>query len=92
MNLDSLFALVDLKMVDRIDSVKKDINQTSKKWDVFYQSFQPEEDLKSIRAEFAAVEPEKIKTLPELYAALKKIQSANKKLSRISETVQTKHK
>jgi uncharacterized protein (TIGR03545 family) len=92
MNLDSLFALVDLKMVDRIDSLKADINQTSKKWNDFYQSFKPEEDLKSIRAEFASIEPEKIKTMSELYTALKKVQSAQKKLNRISETVQTKHK
>ncbi len=92
MNLDSLFVLVDLKMVGRIDSVKTDIQKTSGKWDNFYRSFQPEEDLKSIRAEFASIEPEKIKTLPELYSALKKVQSAQKKLNTISETVQTKHK
>ncbi len=92
MNLDSLFALVDLKMANRVDSVKTDIQATSEKWDQFYHSFQPEEDLKSIRAEFASIEPEKIKTLPELYDALKKVQSAQKKLNTISETVQTKQK
>lgn len=90
MNVDSLIALTDLKLVERIDSVKGDVIQTAEKWVDFYEGFRPEEDLKKIRADFDGVDPKQIKTIPELVSVLEKVQSAQKRLNTLSKTVDTK--
>ncbi|MFH1941587.1 MAG: hypothetical protein ABIL68_05740, partial [bacterium] len=47
-NVDSLMAMVDLKIVDRIDSVRQDVIRTVKKWEAFYEGFHPEDDFEKI--------------------------------------------
>jgi uncharacterized protein (TIGR03545 family) len=89
-NIDSLIALTDLKLVERIDSVKVDVIQTAEKWEDFYEGFRPEEDLKKIRADFDGVDPKQIKTVPELVSVLEKVQSAQKRLNTLSKTVDTR--
>jgi len=91
LNLDSLIVMAELKIPSRLDSVRGDITQTSDKWETFYKTFHPEEDLEKIKKDFKTVEPEKINTIQELIDALEKVQSAHKKLREIGDVVKTKH-
>ncbi len=90
-HVDSLMTMVDLKIVHRLDSVKKDITSTADKWQVFYRGFHPDEDLERIRDDFTGIDVQNIKTVPEAIAALEKVKSAQQTLSSLSETVDRKH-
>ena len=90
-HVDSLMAMVDLKIVHRLDSVKTDITSTADKWQAFYRGFHPDEDLERIRADFTGIDVQNIKTVPEAIAALEKVKSAQQTLSSLSETVDSKH-
>ena len=91
-NVDSLIAEADLRIVDRVDSVKTDVIQTAERWEDFYQNFHPEDDLQKIRADFTGVDLKQIKTVPELVSVYEKVQSAQKTLNMLSETVEGKYK
>ncbi len=89
-NVDSLIVVTDLKVVDRVDSVKKDVIQTAEEWEIFYEEFHPEEDLQKIRADFTGLDPKQIQTVSELLAVLEKVQSVRERLSALSRTVDEK--
>jgi len=91
LNLDSIFALVPLTMVEKIDSAKQDAQMTLKKWEYFQQTFHPEADLKKIQMDFQDVDPRKINTVGELLSLVNKAQSAQKTLSAISDTFQLRN-
>jgi uncharacterized protein (TIGR03545 family) len=92
LNLDSLIVMADLKIVQRVDSVKRDAAATASRWEAFHQIFHPDEDLRKIQADFQGVDPRAIKTIPEGLALAEKIRSAQKSLTAISDTFDVKQK
>ncbi|MFC1569161.1 TIGR03545 family protein [bacterium] len=91
LNLDSLIVMSELTMPQQLDSAKTDIVSTSKNWELFYERFQPEADLEKIKNDFKDLDPNDIKTIPELTSTLKRVQDANKTLKSIQDTVKTRH-
>ncbi|MBN2030617.1 TIGR03545 family protein [bacterium] len=92
LNVDSLVQMADLKVLDRVDSLKTDLNQTSDEWNRFLSDFHPEEELKMIRDNITSIDPKGIKTVPELVAALGKVQSAQSTMQNLKETVDLKYR
>ncbi|NQT25860.1 TIGR03545 family protein [candidate division KSB1 bacterium] len=92
LNLDSLIVMAELSMPQKLDSSKADVLNTSKSWETFFREFQPEEDLQKIRITVQQINPKAIKTIPELVTALDKLQSANKTLRMLQDTVKARQK
>jgi len=92
LNLDSLIVMTELTMPQKLDSARTDIINTSESWETFYQTFQPEEDLEKIKADFKDLDPKKINTIQELTSTLKRVQAAQKTLKSIQDTVKTRRK
>ena len=90
LNLYSLIAVAGLKMPARLDSSKQQVLAVSADWENFYKGFRPENDLEKIRNDFNAIDPEKLKTVPELMSALDKVQAGQKTLKAIQDTVRTR--
>jgi len=91
LNLDSLIVMSELTMPKQLDTVKNDILSVSRDWEAFYERFQPEKDLEKIKNDFKDLDPNSIKTIPELMTALKQVQEAQKTLKSIQDTVKTRH-
>ncbi len=87
LNVDSLVQMVDLKLVDRVDSTKEDLVQTSDKWNRFLKDFHPEEDLKKVQDDMDTIDPKGIKTMQELIVALEKVQSVQKSMQNLKGTI-----
>jgi uncharacterized protein (TIGR03545 family) len=92
LNLDSLIVTADLKTAQNIDSVKKDAAATVLRWDAFYKTFHPDEDLRKVQADFQGVDPKKIKTIPDALVLVEKVRSAQKSINAISDTFSVKQK
>ena len=90
LNLDSLIAMAELTMPQKLDSSKADVIETTQNWEKFFKDFQPEEDLQKIRTTIQQIDPQKIKTIPELASALEKVQSSHKTLKTLQDTVKVR--
>ena len=71
--------------------MRQDVIRTVKKWEAFYEGFHPEDDFEKIRADIASVDIKNVKTVPELISVYEKVQSAQKILNGLSETVEGKY-
>jgi uncharacterized protein (TIGR03545 family) len=87
LNIDSLVAVADITIVDRVDSVKQDVIETSQKWKDFYQGFHPDRDLEEVRSTLSEIDLKKSRSVPEMLLVLDKVKSAQKTLNDLSETI-----
>lgn len=90
LNLDSLIAKTDLTLPQKMDSAKTEVMRASENWEAFFREFQPEDDLRRVRATIQEIDPSTIKTAPELAAALEKVRSAQRTLKSLQDTVKTR--
>ncbi len=91
LNVNSLVQMADLKVIERVDSLKTDLNQTSGEWNRFLSGFHPEEELKMIRDDITSIDPKEIKTIPELIVAFEKVQSAQSTMQNLKQTIDEKY-
>ena len=91
LNVDKLIETADIKIIGKLDSVKNDITTTTDKWQTFYKTFKPENDLKKIKTDFENIEPKNIKDIPTLIKTVDKIKSARDRLQKINDDVNVKH-
>jgi len=91
LNVDSLVQLADLKVVDRVDSMKSELVQMSDEWDQFLNDFHPDEDLKNIKDNITSIDPKEINTIPDLIIALEKVQSTRTTMQELKETIDAKY-
>lgn len=92
LNLDSLVVFSELKMPAHLDSSKKEITAIASNWETFYKTFQPEADIRKIKDDINSIDPNKLKTVPDIVVALDKIQKSHKTLQALQDTVKTRHK
>jgi uncharacterized protein (TIGR03545 family) len=91
LNLDSLIVMGDLSLPVKVDSAITTIDSTEKRWQRFYRNFHPENDLEQIKNKFANLDPQTIRTVPELLNTLQQVQEAQKTLKSLQDTVKTRH-
>ena len=76
LNLDSLIVMADLSLPVKVDSAITTIDSTEKRWQRFYRNFHPDNDLEQIKNKFANLDPQTIRTVPELLNTLQQVQEA----------------
>ncbi|MBN2012287.1 TIGR03545 family protein [candidate division KSB1 bacterium] len=92
LNLDSLIVMADLQIVTRLDSVKKDVTATSDKWQKFYTTFKPDDDLKRIQTEITSIDVNAIRDVPTLVATVDKVNKSRDELNTMYNQVQNTRK
>lgn len=86
-NADSLVAITGLRLPAHLDSVKTDAMATASGWDVFFNTFHPEDDLAKVRSDLKDINPKQIKTLSELLSTLNTVQASWKTVKAVSDTI-----
>lgn len=69
-DVDSIFALLNLKSPQKIDSLRNSGAQKYQHWESRFQNLPGERDFQAIQAKIAALDPGKIKGVNELQSAL----------------------
>jgi len=90
LNAASLVAAADLQIIHHADSANLRIQQITRKWKIFSETFRPDEDLKRLGKTFRSIEIKEVNTLPELISLLRTIQTSEAELKAIRDTIQIK--
>ena len=91
LNVDSLIEISGITIIDKFDSAKTDLETTSDRWQKFYGTFKPDEELKNIRSDFTNIKPKEIKSVPVLLNALETIKTSYTTLNSLHDTITVKH-
>ena len=91
LNLDSLIVMADLSLPAKVDSAITEIDATEKRWQRFYDNFHPEKEIEQIKNNFANLDPQTIRTVPELMNALQQVQEARNTLKSLQDTLNVRH-
>lgn len=89
LNVDSIYALVDLKSPQKIDSLQSSFRQRFEQWENRFQELPDEQELTAIRNKLSAIEPGKIKEVNELQNALKNVNEVQKQLNDYKQNYQS---
>ncbi len=88
-NTDSLLKILNLQTPHKVDSLKKAIDQSYRKWQQRLKKLKLDQDLKQVQTQIQSIHPEKIKTIGQLQSTLKTLKSVQKKLKMISDSLKT---
>ena len=91
LNLDSLIVMADLSFPAKVDSAITEIDGTEKRWQRFYENFHPETEIEQIKKNFANLDPQTIRTVPELVNTLQQVEEARSTLKSLQDTVKVRH-
>ncbi|MFZ0389022.1 MAG: TIGR03545 family protein [Calditrichia bacterium] len=83
-NLDSLWALVDLHTPDKADSLQKALLAAYNAWEERLNDLPTEKDLQRLRAEIESIKPDQINTVAEFQEALNKSKAVFQEVDSIS--------
>jgi uncharacterized protein (TIGR03545 family) len=89
LNMDSIFALVDLKSPQKIDSLKTTSIQKFDQWQNRFQELPNEQDLTAIKNKLNTIDLSKISKVDELQNALKSVNDLQKQLNDYKQNYQS---
>jgi uncharacterized protein (TIGR03545 family) len=89
LNVDSIYALVNLQSPQKIDSLKTATTQKFDNWQSRFQELPDEQDLADIKNKLNAIDPGKISKLDELQNALKSANEIQKQLNDYKQSYQS---
>lgn len=89
LNVDSIYALVNLKSPQKIDSLQKASRQKFDQWQNRFQELPDEQDLDEIKIKLNAIDPGKISKVDELQDALKSANDIQKQLNDYKQNFQS---
>ena len=89
LNVDSIYALVNLQSPQKIDSLKAASLQKFDNWENRFQELPGEQDLADIKNKLNAIDPGKISKLDELQNALKDANEIQKQLNDYKQNYQS---
>ncbi|HPG42023.1 MAG TPA: TIGR03545 family protein [bacterium] len=86
-NLDSIITILQVKSPAKIDSLFNDINSRYTHWEDTFKKVNPEADFQRIETQIKAIEPAKIKSIEELQASLKTVNTVKADLDSLKKFV-----
>lgn len=89
LNVDSIYALVDLKSPQKIDSLQGAFRQRFDQWENRFQQLPDEQELTAIESKLNAIDPGKMTQVDELQNALKNVNELQKQLNDYKQNYQT---
>ncbi|MFQ5639936.1 MAG: TIGR03545 family protein [bacterium] len=91
-DLDHVFAAVDLDSPTRIDNLKLDVEKKHRLWQRNIAEFDPKQDLTRIETEITELKGTEVKNLTDLISILEKSKRAHKTLNEFKKKIEQKKK
>lgn len=86
-NTDSLLALVDLKSIDKMDSLKSDVQGTYSEWENKINNNSIEQNANDIKTLVNSIKLDEIKDVPKVVAAIETIKKVQKEADSLKKEV-----
>ncbi|WP_428235369.1 TIGR03545 family protein [Gracilimonas sp.] len=80
LNVDSLMAKVNIQSVDKIDSLRKGIQQKYAKWDSTFKNTKVNEEVAKVRSTVESINPKEIKKPKQVVEAIENVQKLRKQV------------
>jgi uncharacterized protein (TIGR03545 family) len=80
LNVDSLMAKVNIQSVDKIDSLRNDIQQKYSKWDSTFKNTKINQEIAKVRSTAESIKPKEIKQPKQVVEAIENMQKLRKQV------------
>jgi uncharacterized protein (TIGR03545 family) len=89
LNVDSLMAKVNIQSVEKIDSLRKGIQQNYSKWDSTFKNTDVNKEIAEVRSTAEAIKPKEIKNPKQVVAAIENVKKLRKQVDSLKTRVET---
>jgi len=89
-NVDSIFAVLDIESINQIEMIKQDADSTYQRWNQIISEFDPKKELQNIDSKIDAIKTQEIKGLDDLASTLDNANKLYKTLNVLKKDVESK--